>query len=179
MKKVLSLLVAVLMAASLAASAFAAACPSPHAPEVVGVLPYDKDDNVVKLHACQNATVVSSADAEEADPEIAAALKEACASLKAAGSVEAVVPERAGMTVYDVFNISATDHIVKVLDDGGIITVTLDMNAEPGTVMDVIVYADGRWIVQDETWQTAVTVEDNGDINITFNRLGVFALLCK
>lgn len=178
MKKILSFVIAVLMIASLAASAFAAN-PSLQTIEVVGALPYDKDDNVVQLHVCETVKIVANAAGEEVKPEITAAVEEARKSLKAAGSVEAVVPGCAGMSVYDVFNLSATDGIEEVLANGGIVTVTLDMQAEPGTQMDVIVYKDGKWAVQDETWETAVTVEENGDINITFNQLGVFALLCK
>ncbi len=180
MKKVLSLVIAVLMVASLAATAFATASPSPslQAPEVVGVVSYDKDGNVVELDASETITVVAGASKEEADPETVAALEEATAVLEEAG-VEALVPERADMTVSDVFSITATDGIAEILANGGTVTVTLDMKAEPGTEMDAIVYKDGKWALQDETWETAITVEDNGDVNLTINQLGVFAILVK
>ncbi len=181
MKKVLSLVIAVLMVASLAATAFATASPSAslQAPEVVGVVSYDKDGNVAALDASETVTVVTSVSKEEADPETVAALEEAVAVLEEAGSVEALVPERADMTVYDVFSISATDGIAEILANGGTVTVTLDMKVEPGTEMDAIVYKDGKWALQDETWETAITVEDNGDVNLTINQLGIFAILVK
>lgn len=179
MKKVLSLVIAVLMVASLAATAFATASPSLQAPEVVGVVSHDKDGNVVELDAGETITVIANSFKEEADPAVVAALEEAVAVLEESGSVEALVPERADMTVYDVFNISATDGIAEVLANGGTVTVTLDMKVEPGTEMDAIVYKDGKWALQDETWETAVTVEDNGDVNLTINQLGIFAILVK
>lgn len=179
MKKVLSLVIAVLMVASLAATAFATESPSLQAPEIVGVLVQDKDGNVVEIDEAESITITATAGKEEAEPEVVAALEEAVASLEEAGSVEAVVPERADMTVYDVFNISASDGIAEVLANGGTVTVTLDMKVEPGTEMDAIVYKDGKWILQDESWETAVTVEDNGDVNLTINQLGIFAILVK
>lgn len=179
MKKVLSFAIAVLMVASLAASAFAAASPSLQAPEIVGVMVQDKDGNVVEVNEGEAVTVIMTAEKDEADPAVAAALEEAAASLDEAGSVEAVVPERADMTVYDIFNVSATEGIAEVLANGGTVTVTLDMKMEPGTEMDAIVYKDGKWALQDETWETAVSVEDNGDVNLTINQLGVFAILVK
>lgn len=181
MKKVLSFVIAVVMVASLAATAFAVASPSPslQAPEVVGVTAYDKDGNVVTVDASETITIVANADKEDADPEVAAALEEAVAVLKEAGSVGAVVPERADMTVYDVFSISAPDDVAEILANGGTVTITLDMKAEPGTEMDAIVYKDGKWALQDETWETAVTVESNGDVNLTINQLGIFAILVK
>ncbi len=181
MKKVLSFVIAVLMVASLAASAFAVASPSVslEVPDIVGVLAQDKDGNVVEIGEGETLTVNNVSEKEEIDPEVVAALEEAYESLKTAGSVEAVVPERADMTVYDIFHITASEGIAAVLANGGTVIVTLDMKVEPGTEMDAIVYKDGKWSLQDETWETAVTVEDNGDVNLTINQLGTFAILVK
>ncbi len=191
MKKVLSLVIAVVMVASLAASAFATSSPSLSpstsasasagllVPEVVGVVAYDADGNVVEVGGTEGIVITAESVKDEADPEVAAALDAAVASLKDAGSVDAVVPARAGMVVCDVFYIDAPEAIATVLENGGTVTVTLDMQMEAGTEMDAIVYKDGVWALQDETWDTAVTVEDNGDVNLTINQLGIFAVLSK
>lgn len=181
MKKVLSLVIAILVVASLAASAFAAASPSAslQVPDIVGVVSYDKDGNVVEIPEGETVTVNNSSEKDEAAPEVVAALEEAYESLKAAGSVEAVVPERADMTVYDIFNVSASEGIAAVLANGGTVTVTLDMKVEPGTEMDAIVYKDGKWSLMYEDGKSAVTVEANGDVNLTINQLGIFAVLVK
>ncbi len=206
MKKVLSFVIAVVMVASLAASAFATSSPSlsptvpsPSAtpsttpspvnggspdtgllvPEVVGVVAYDANGNVVEVSGKESIVITNEAVKDSADSEAAAALDAAVASLKEAGTVDAVVPARAGMVVCDVFHIGGSDELATFLANGGSVTVTLDMQMEAGTEMDAIVYKDGVWALQDETWDTAVTVEDNGDVNLTINQLGIFALLSK
>ncbi len=183
MKKVLSLVIAIVMVASLAASAFATASPTPSAslqvPDIVGVVSYDKDGNVVEIPEGETLTVNNVSEKDEIEPEVMAALEEAYESLKTAGSVAAVVPERADMTVYDIFSISASEGIAAVLANGGTVTVTLDMKVEPGTEMDAIVYKDGKWSLMYEDGKSAVTVEANGDVNLTINQLGIFAVLVK
>lgn len=197
MKKVLSLVIAVVMVASLAATAFATASPSlspslspnlsPSASsellfaDIVGVVLRDADGNVVETTDDDYLIIIpyEEKDEAEAEAEVRAALEEAYASMKAAGSVGAVVASRADMVVCDIFDVLASEHIASVLENGGTVTATLDMQMEPGTEMDAIAYHEGKWAVEDESWVTAVTVEDNGDVNVTFNQLGVFALLSK
>lgn len=194
MKKVLSIVIAVVMVASLAASAFATASPSLSptlpspdpastessellVPAIVGVVAYDGEGNVVELSGAESITIVN--EAVKADAEVAAALDAAVESLKAAGTVDAIIPELAGMVVSDVIYVDGPADVADFLAKGGTITITLDMKAEPGTEMNAIVYKDGAWSLVDETWDTAVTVEENGDVNLTINQLGVYAVLSK
>lgn len=235
MKKALSLLIAVVMVATLAASAFATASPSlpspglpggntptpggggstpspsvpggggtpspsvpggtpspsvpgsgtpaPAAsemlvPAIVGAVAYDADGNVVEVSGTQSISIVNEAVKADAKAEVAAALDAAIESLKAT-TIDALIPELAGMVVSDVLYIDASDDVAAFLANGGTITITLDMKVEAGTEMNAIVYKDAVWSLVNDTWDTAVTVEDNGDVNLTINQLGVYALLSK
>ena len=178
MKKVLSVLCAILLVSAMTVAAFAEAVPSPSVdvPEVVEIVVTDKDGNVVELTIDETTfslVLLSEKDISEEDKAI---LDEAAAVFETVESIEELLPECAGMEVVDIMNLLVSDDIAAFLEAGGTVAVKLDLKMElpEGAKMQIIRFIEGEWVLSENE---TVEIQEDGTVVLHLNQPGVFALL--
>ena len=178
MKKVLSVLCAILLVSAMALTAFAEAVPSPSVdvPEVIEIVVTDKDGNVADVTVDETTIAVVSVNDEEIPEETKQVMELACSVFDSAESIEEILPECAGMEVVDVMNISVSDEIAAFMEEGGTVSVKLDVKMEipEGAKMQIIRFIGGEWVVSEDEY---VEVLEDGTVVMHLNQPGVFALL--
>lgn len=178
MKKVLSVLCAILLVSAMTVAAFAENIPSPsvEVPVVVDVVATDKDGNVVDIVVDETTlSIASIADKEALPEETKAALDEAYAAMDAAASIEEILPECAGMEVVDIQCVQVSDEIAAFMEEGGTVSVKMDLKMEipEGATMKIVRFIDGKWVESEE----AVEILEDGTVVLHLNQPGIFALL--
>ena len=178
MKKVLSVLCAILLVSAMTVAAFAEATPSPSvaAPEVVEVVVTDSEGNVADVTIDETTLAIVSVTAEEASEETKAVLAEAAAVFETAASIEEILPECAGMEVVDIMNVDVSEEIASFMEAGGTVSVKLDVKMEipEGARMQIIRFINGEWVVSEDEF---VEILEDGTVVVHMNQPGVFALL--
>lgn len=201
MKKVFSVLCAILIASSMVVSAFAAAVESPavEPPKAVEVVVTDAEGNEIDLGIAPDEDVtvyvqLTSMDMviaeEEEDAEQSAiseavkeSIKEASAALEAMENLSEVSEEFAGKEVLSVMNVQFSDNITEALAKGATVGVktTLKMKtkaadtetSEP-TRIPIIRFVDGKWVVSEDEY--AEVLED-GTVVVYLKQAGNFTLV--
>lgn len=201
MKKVFSVLCAILIVSSMVVSAFAAAVESPavEPPKAVEVVVTDAEGNEIDLGIAPDEDVtvyvqLTSMDMviaeEEEDAEQSAiseavkeSIKEASAALEAMEDLSEVSEEFAGKEVLSVMNVQFSDNITEALAKGATVGVktTLKMKtkaadtetSEP-TRIPIIRFVDGKWVVSEDEY--AEVLED-GTVVVYLKQAGNFTLV--
>ena len=197
MKKVFSVLCAILIASSMVVSAFATGAvsspslspnlspslsPSPNflAPKASVAVVKDADGKEVgSFTGGQIAASVSlnTFGEDEIAEETKALLEEAFNALKEGkDSLAEIDPEYKGKEALNVMHISFSDEIAAVLEQGGSVAVETDMklNLEKDTKLPMIRYIDGKWVASPDEY--AEILED-GTVVLHVNQAGAFTLL--
>lgn len=197
MKKVLCIVLAMLICASLVFTAFAAegvftpSVTAKPAPEVVtdGGTPVievvnDKDELVATFEPVHVVvTPVSEAGKETVDEEVSKALTETYEKLSAPETkLSEAMPALAEivkdfdineLVVKDLFHIAVSEELAKALEAGQFLQLTLDAKIAPDQFVVVMVYVDGEWISVD------FVVNEDGTITCTMDVVGVVAILTR
>lgn len=183
MKKVFSILIAVLVVSALAVSAFAA----PFIPSVtnlggpelivdddgnVGVI-VDGDGNVVEPIPVDAIVITPYAARDFADVSIRQALDKAYANMMAAGSVADLVPAMAGMSVRDLFNVAVSEHIAELLAAGNCMILNFDMQMGEGETLETIAFGGESWTA----CEGCTTVNADGSASVRMNNPGTYSFV--
>ena len=187
MKKVLSVICAILLASALVVSACAAAVSSPkiEAPKATEIVVTDAEGNVVSTVSEGEDTgaylkLTSMVETEEeetaVDEEIKTALEEAYEAAKSVGSIGELLPEYEGKEMLDIMHVSFSQEIADAIAQGGSISITTDvkLNLEEGTKLPIIRFIDGEWVESPDEY--AEVLED-GTVVLHLNQAGVFSVL--
>ena len=200
MKKVLSIVLAMLICASLVFTAFAAedtftpsvtAKPAPDVvtkdettgTPVVEVL-NDKDELVATFEPIHVVvTPVSEAGEEHVDEEVSKILTEIYEELSAPETkLSEAMPALAeivtdfdvnDLVIKDLFHIAISEELAKALEGGNVLELTLDAKIAPNQFVVVMVYVDGEWI------PVEFVVNEDGTITCTLEVVGVVAILTR
>lgn len=197
MKKVFSVLCAILIASSMVVSAFATGAvsspslspnlspslsPSPNflAPKASAAVVKDADGKEVATFTGEQiaaSVILNTYGEEEIAEETKALLEEAFNALKEGkDSLAEIDPEYKGKEALNVMNISFSDEIAAVVEQGGSVEVETDMKLDlvKGTKLPLIRYIDGEWVASSDEY--AEILED-GTVVLHVNQAGVFTLL--
>ena len=175
MKKVLSVLCAILLVFAMTTVAFAenvkVPSPVPSGSDVLDIVVADKDGNLLDL-----VLSIFSISEEDLPEEIKAALDEAAAVFQSAKSIEELLPECAGMEVVDIMSVTVSDEIASSMEEGITISVTLDLKMElpENAKLQIIRFIDGEWVISEDEF---VEILEDGTVIAYLNQTGVFALL--
>lgn len=177
MKKMMSIVVAVLVISAMMVSVCAEAVPSPTASPVPSPVVTDAVIHVdgKDVEVSPDAIIVVPMEGEDEIPEEARAeLEAAQEALTAAASLGDLIPEMAGKDVASVFYVGTSDKDVEdALANGGSITITMEMDVEENAQLSVIRFADGTWSASEKD---TAAVED-GNVVVTLYELGVIGLV--
>lgn len=201
MKKVFSVLCAILIVSSMVVSAFAAAVESPavEPPKAVEVVVTDAEGNEIDLGIAPDEDVtvyvqLTSMDMviaeEEEDAEQSAiseavkeSIKEASAALEAMENLSEVSEEFAGKEVLSVMNVQFSDNITEALAKGATVgvkttlkmkTKAVDTETSEPTRIPIIRFVDGKWVVSEDEY--AEVLED-GTVVVYLKQAGNFTLV--
>lgn len=178
MKKAFSVLCAILLVSAMTIAAFAEAVPSPGVvpPEVVEIVVTDKDGNTANVAVDETTVFVEALSDQDITEQTKAVLEEASAALKAANSIEEILPESAGMEVVDVMKLTVSDEIASFMEQGGTVSVKMDVKMEipAGSTMKIVRFIDGKWVESPDEY---VEILEDGTVVMHLNQPGVFALL--
>lgn len=198
MKKVFSVLCAILIASSMIISAFAAELsPKVEAPKVTEVVVTDAEGNKVELDIpAEEMTihleltsiemVVAEESGEETEttvaPEVKEDIKKADEALKAMESLAEVHEDLAGKEVLSVMNIQFSEKIAEVVSKGATVSVKTTLKMTPKVDAEtkepvripVIRFVDGKWVVSEDEY--AEVLED-GTVVVHVNQAGSFTLV--
>ena len=197
MKKVFSVLCAILIASSMVVSVFATGAvsspslspnlspslsPSPNflAPKASAAVVKNADGKETgsftgeQIAAC---VTLNTFGEEEIAKETKALLEEAFTALKEGKEAIAKIdPEYKGKEALNVMNISFSDEIAAVVEQGGSVEVKTDMklDLEKGTKLPLIRYIDGEWVASPDEY---AEIMEDGTVVLHVNQAGVFTLL--
>lgn len=176
MKKVLSALIAILLVAAMAVSAFAEAVPSPSVVPVTVTETTAVNAQGEAVEIAADAVVVNvvnnTADLPEEEQEVVEA---AFTALTEAASLEEIIPECAGMEVVEVMNVTVTDDVAVAMEEGTVVSVTveMDLEAEAGTILQIIRFVDGEWVLTEDYAE----VMEDGTVVLHLSAPGPIALV--
>lgn len=204
MKKLVSILVALLVSASMVASVSAAGfTPSvtgKDAPvtatittasgaEAAGIV-YDKDGNEVGVMDLNALTVMplSLAEEEEEDSETAARLKEAYKQISEAENLSELTPDLEetlekmeldvtveDLVVRDLFDVTVDDDILALLEEGNELMVNFEVELDEDQPLLVLQFVDDEWTVMDPE---KVEMDYEEDIaSLMLDKVGTFAFV--
>lgn len=201
MKKLFSVLCAILIASSMVASAFAAAVESPavEPPKATEVVVTDAEGNEIDLGIAPEEDVTSYVQLTSMDMVIAEeeegaqtstisdavkeSIKEATAALEEMEDLGEVSEEFAGKEVLSVMNVQFSDDITEALAKGATVGVktTLKMKTKAAdtetnepTRIPIIRYIDGKWVISEDEY--AEVLED-GTVEVYLKQSGSFTLV--
>lgn len=201
MKKVFSVLCAILIASSMVVSVFATGAvsspslspslspnlspslsPSPNflAPKASVAVVKDADGKETGSFTGEQiaaSVTLNTFGEEEIAKETKALLEEAFTALKEGKEAIAKIdPEYKGKEALNVMNISFSDEIAAVLEQGGSVEVETDMklDLEKGTKLPLIRYIDGEWVASPDEY---AEIMEDGTVVLHVNQAGVFTLL--
>lgn len=187
MKKLLSVLCAILLVSALTVTAFAEAVPSPgvQGPQVVEIVVTDAEGNVVIQITVTEENAEEAAgylqltpmeEKEEASEEVQKALDEAYAAMEEADSLGALFPEYADKEVLDIMHVAFSDEIAEIVAQGSFVDVTTDLklNLEEGTKLPIIRFIDNEWVTSPDEYAEILA---DGTVMLHLNQPGVFAIL--
>lgn len=197
MKKVFSVLCAILIASSMVVSVFATGAvsspslspnlspslsPSPNflAPKASAAVVKDADGKETGSFTGEQiaaSVTLNTFGEEEIAKETKALLEEAFTALKEGKEAIAKIdPEYKGKEALNVMNISFSDEIAAVLEQGGSVEVKTDMklDLEKGTKLPLIRYIDGEWVASLDEY---AEIMEDGTVVLHVNQAGVFTLL--
>lgn len=193
MKKVFSVLCAILIASSMVVSVFATGAvsspslspslsPSPNflAPKASVAVVKDADGKETGSFTGEQiaaSVTLNTFGEEEIAKETKALLEEAFTALKEGKEAIAKIdPEYKGKEALNVMNISISDEIAAVLEQGGSVEVKTDMklDLEKGTKLPLIRYIDGEWVASPDEY---AEIMEDGTVVLHVNQAGVFTLL--
>ena len=201
MKKVFSVLCAILIASSMVVSVFATGAvsspslspslspnlspslsPSPNflAPKASVAVVKDADGKETGSFTGEQiaaSVTLNTFGEEEIAKETKALLEEAFTALKEGKEAIAKIdPEYKGKEALNVMNISFSDEIAAVLEQGGSVEVKTDMklDLEKGTKLPLIRYIDGEWVASLDEY---AEIMEDGTVVLHMNQAGVFTLL--
>lgn len=187
MKKVLSVICAILLASALVVSACAAAVSSPkiEAPKATEIVITDAEGNVVSTVSGEEDTgaylkltsLVETEEEETAiDEETKTALEEAYEAAKSVESLGEILPEYEGKEMLDIMHVAFSQEIADAVAQGGSVGITTNvkLNLEEGTKLPIIRFIDGEWVESPDEY--AEVLED-GTVVLHVNQAGVFSVL--
>lgn len=185
MKKVLSVICAILLASALVVSACAEAVSSPkvEAPKVTEIVIKDAEGNVISTvsdgedtGAYLKLTSLLESEEEEIPEETKAALEEAYEAAKSVGSIGEILPEYEGKEMLDIMHVSFSQEIADAVAQGGSIGITTDvkLNLEEGTKLPIIRFIDGEWVESPDEYAEVLA---DGTVVLHLNQDGVFSIL--
>lgn len=180
MKKVITLLLALVMCVSLTAPAFASEfVPSisyKDHPDVLGGTIVDENGDVIEDLGLEQIIIIPVSKTDEWDekyPDQCDELENVFEKLQNGGMeipYELVDEDidSDSMVIRDLFYILLEDENgLKDLEEGTCLRVTLDPDVDPSTSVVVMVYADGQWHPAD------VTNNGDGTVTIVLDQLGI------
>jgi len=201
MRKVISVMLAMLICASLIFTAFAAegvftpSVTAKPAPDVVAkeenagtpvVEIVDEKEDVVATFEVADVIVtpVSEVEEDHVSEETAAVLTEIYNKLSAPDvKLSEAMPALTEvvkdvdvdvLVVKDLFHVAVSEELAKALEiEGNFLRVTLDAKIAPNQFVVVMVYADGEWI------PVEFVVNEDGTITCKLDVVGVVAILTK
>ena len=201
MKKLFSVLCAILIASSMVVSAFAAAVESPavEPPKATEVVVTDAEGNEIDLGIAPEEDVTAyvqltsmdmviteeeeGAQTSTISDAVKETLKEATAALEEMEDLGEVSEEYAGKEVLSVMNVQFSDDITEALAKGATVAVktTLKMKTKAAdtetnepTRIPIIRYIDGKWVVSEDEY--AEVLED-GTVVLYLKQAGNFTLV--
>lgn len=191
MKKVFSVLCAILIASSMIISAFAAELsPKVEAPKVTEVVVTDAEGNKVELDIpaeeivlhVELTTVDVAAEDAAVSEEVKESIQEATAALEAIADLGEVKEELAGKEVLSVMNIQFSEKLAAAVAKGATVGVKTSLKMTPKTDaatkepvrIPVIRFVDGQWVVSEDEY--AEVLED-GTVVVYVNQAGNFTLV--
>ena len=198
MKKVFSVLCAILIASSMILSVFAAdVSPKVEVPQVVEVVVTDAEGNEIELEIpAEEMTiqlelttiemVVAEESGEETEttvaPEVKEDIKKADEALKAMESLAEVHEDLADKEVLSVMNIQFSEKVAEAVSKGATVSVKTTLKMTPKVDAEtkepvripVIRFVDGKWVVSEDEY--AEVLED-GTVVVHVNQAGSFTLV--